>query len=101
MLEAEASLLTDMHGNLYVTVSLINRGDAPAVSVQILHAMLGLASPTTNTPIQMDVIPAGCAVSAYLMFPRSSGASGSLTSLRISGAHEAGSFCSAIPVVLP
>jgi hypothetical protein len=83
-----------------VQVSLANTGGAAAVNTRITSAKIG-TTPSSPPTVSVGTIAAGAVGGATLFFPASAGASGTSTTLTISGTYTGGTFSSSSRVTLP
>jgi len=88
-------------GAYTANISLKNIGYLSAPNVKITKASLGLASTTSTLPVSVGNIAAGSSGSASLNFPGSTGASGTVVSLKVSGTFTGGKLSGSLKVTLP
>ncbi len=100
-LRASVTTFADYLGRIYCAVTITNGGNAPAANVQITRAVIGSAVPITYMPISLGTLGVGSSTTAYIIFPRSAGASGAHTSLTVNATYTGGTFSSTIRITLP
>jgi hypothetical protein len=85
-----APTISKVSGQLQVTVTLANIGNAPATGVKVTAALLNSTATVTPVPITVGTIAAGQQVTVILNFPTSAAASGTKPFLGLNFTSTAG-----------
>ncbi|HLK55516.1 MAG TPA: IPT/TIG domain-containing protein, partial [Chthonomonadaceae bacterium] len=100
-LKLTSATLTKGSTSYTATISLKNLGFQTAPNVTLTKATLNAVKTTTTLPMSVGSIAAGSTGTASLTFPLSSGTSGSVVTLAVSGTFTGGKFSGSLKVTLP